>query len=65
MKTHWFNLLKNKFLCIYFFGKLKQVQKKHEEAIEFLNQANELSENKNPYVFFKRAWSYKVFFYFF
>lgn len=59
VSSHWVDLKRNKFVCIYAQAKLLQVNGKHNEAIEMFSEALSM-EPENAFCLFRRAWSYKV-----
>jgi tetratricopeptide (TPR) repeat protein len=58
-QTSWKTASKNEFLIHFVLAKTHQALLNHKLAIQYYNIAIDL-EPKNPYCYFRRAWSYKV-----
>jgi tetratricopeptide (TPR) repeat protein len=57
--TNWMSVDHNVHLLRFSLGKLRQNQGNHLEAIQEFNMSLEIIHD-NPYVYFRRAWSYKA-----
>lgn len=58
MKTRWIRVQRQEFLCLFAIAKTYQCMSMHSEALQYFNKAHDL-DNQNPYLYFRRGWSYK------
>lgn len=62
-RAHWKALKSNEFLLLFALAKCHQSRGHHEQALELFNSALAnvtCSEASKPYVYFRRAWSFKA-----